>query len=79
MGSHAGLPPAVVVIAGFDMLRDEGEAYAEKLRGAGSPVAPTRVEAHGHGFLHMTGASPGARAAMVKVAHDWRAVLDGVR
>jgi acetyl esterase len=75
---HAGLPPALVVTAGFDLLRDEGDAYADALRQAGSPVVRTRVDAHGHGFLHMTGVSPGARRAMVQVAHDWRAVLDGV-
>lgn len=77
--SHAGLPPALVVTAGFDMLRDEGEAYADKLRDAGSPVVLSRADAHGHGFIHMTGVSPGARQAMVQAAHDWRAVLDGVR
>lgn len=73
----SGLTPALVVTAGFDMLRDEGEAYAEALRSAGSPARLARVDAHGHGFLHMTGVSPGARAAMVQVARDWRAVLDG--
>ncbi|HST60756.1 MAG TPA: alpha/beta hydrolase [Longimicrobium sp.] len=76
---HAGLPPALVVPAGFDMLRDEGEAYADTLHHAGSPVVLTRIDAHGHGFLHMTGVSPGARRAMVQIAHDWRAVLDGIR
>jgi acetyl esterase len=73
----SGLPPALVVTAGFDMLRDEGEAYAEALRSAGSPARLSRADAHGHGFLHMTGVSPGARAAMVQAARDWRAVLDG--
>lgn len=75
----SGLAPALVVVAGFDMLRDEGEAYAVALRNAGSPVALTRVDAHGHGFLHMTGVSPGARQSMGKVARDWRAVLDTSR
>ena len=74
---HSGLPPALVVTAGFDMLRDEGEAYADALRAAGSPVRLTRVDAHGHGFLHMTGVSPGARQAMVQLGRDWRALLDG--
>ena len=71
-----GLAPALVVTAGFDMLRDEGEAYADALRGAGTVVRLTPVDAHGHGFLHMTGVSPGARQALVQVAKDWRALLD---
>jgi acetyl esterase len=73
----SGLAPALVATAGFDMLRDEGEAYADALHAAGSPVRRMRVDAHGHGFLHMTGVSPGARQAMVDIAEAWRAVLDG--
>ncbi|HEX6042423.1 alpha/beta hydrolase [Longimicrobium sp.] len=75
----SGLAPALVVIAGFDMLRDEGEAYALALRAAGTSVALSRVDAHGHGFLHMTGVSPGARQSMVKIARDWRTILDQAR
>ena len=74
----SNLPPALVVTAGFDMLRDEGEAYAEALRAAGNTVRTMRIPAHGHGFLHMTGVSPAARAAMVDVAREWRALLDGI-
>lgn len=73
----SGLPPALLVTAGFDLLRDEGEAYGEALEAAGSPVRRLRLEAHGHGFLHMTGISPGARAAMEEVAAAWREVLEG--
>ena len=73
----SGLPPALVVTAGFDMLRDEGEAYASALQAAGSPARLSRVDAHGHGFLHMTGVSPGARQAMIRIAEDWRALLEG--
>ncbi|HEV3050870.1 MAG TPA: alpha/beta hydrolase [Longimicrobium sp.] len=75
----SGLAPALVATAGFDMLRDEGEAYADALHAAGTPVRRMRADAHGHGFLHMTGVSPGARRAMVDVAEAWRAVLNGVR
>jgi acetyl esterase len=70
------LPPALVVTAGFDMLRDEGEAYADALRGAGSPVRTTRVAGHGHGFLHMTGVAPTARQAVEQYAREWRALLE---
>jgi acetyl esterase len=73
----SGLPPALLVSAGFDLLRDEGEAYADALEAAGSPGRRLRLEAHGHGFLHMTGVSPGARAAMEEVAAAWRELLEG--
>ncbi|HEX5871840.1 MAG TPA: alpha/beta hydrolase [Longimicrobium sp.] len=75
---HSGLAPALVVAAGFDMLRDEGEAYADALHAAGTPTRRVRADAHGHGFLHMTGVSPGARRSMVQIAEEWRALLDGI-
>ncbi|HSU15487.1 alpha/beta hydrolase [Longimicrobium sp.] len=74
----AGLPPALVVTAGFDLLRDEGEAYAAALQAAGTPARVIRFPAHVHGFLHMTGISPAARAAMVRIAEAWRELLDGL-
>ena len=74
-----GLAPALVVTAGFDILRDEGEAYADALEAAGTPVRRIHEPAHGHGFIHMTGISPGADAAMVRVARAWAEVLGGAR
>ena len=46
----AGLPAAYVAVAGFDVLRDEGEAYARKMAAAGVPVALRRHDQLTHGF-----------------------------
>lgn len=72
---HA-LPPALVVTAGFDVLRDEGEAYAEALRAAGNVVRLRRAESLGHGFVNLGGVVPAAHRATIELAREWRALVD---
>jgi acetyl esterase len=54
-GDVTGLPPAYIASAGFDPIRDDGEAYADKLRAGGIPVALSRQADLPHGFLNFVG------------------------
>jgi acetyl esterase len=72
----SNLPPALVITAGFDLLRDEGEAYAQALSSAGNVTRLQKYPSLGHGFIHLTGVCPAARRAMVAIAHEWRTLLD---
>jgi acetyl esterase len=59
---HRGLPPALIITAGFDPLRDSGEAYARKLASAGVATRLSRYEGVIHGFLSLPFARKADRA-----------------
>jgi acetyl esterase len=73
----SGLAPALVITAGFDPLRDEGEDYAAALAAAGVPLLARRFTGLFHTFIHAVGISPACRAAMAEVGGMLRALLDG--
>lgn len=60
----SGLPPAFVLTAECDPLRDEGEQYGEKLKAAGVPVDIKRYDGMPHGFFSFGAALPAAKEAM---------------
>ncbi|MBR8654138.1 alpha/beta hydrolase [Achromobacter sp. Marseille-Q0513] len=56
-----GLPPATVLVCEYDPLRDEGEAYARRLREAGVDARDHRLPGMVHACIHMLGLTPAAR------------------
>lgn len=73
----SGAAPAFVAVAGFDPLRDEGLAYAQRLTEAGVPVQLAREGAMIHGYINLTWLSPGAAAATRRGAEALAAGLQG--
>jgi acetyl esterase len=74
-GDLSGLPPAVVVTAEFDPLRDDGDAYAEALRNAGVRVIHRRFDGLVHGFFGFGPFSSMSRQAIEQVCEDLRELL----
>jgi acetyl esterase len=71
----AGLAPAYVLTAEEDVLRDEGEAYAEALREAGVPTELVRWPGTIHGFFRWLAVTPDAREAVEAVGARLRGAL----
>ena len=74
-GDMTGLPTAYVAVAGFDVLRDEGEAYARSMAEAGVRVALRRHDRLIHGFANATGMGHSNREAMLEACGALRMAI----
>jgi acetyl esterase/lipase len=74
-----GLAPALIYGAGFDMLLDQGAAYAQRLEEAGVKVSYTCFDSLPHGFVAFPSATPVAEAAIKQIARETAAALKGNR
>lgn len=66
----AKLPPSIMTTAGFDLLRDDGAAYAEKLKAAGNDITYIEFESLAHGYVTMTGVVSAAKQAILETAEQ---------
>ena len=76
-GDLSNLPPAIIVTAEFDPLRDEGIAYAEALAAAGGPVRQVAARGHLHTTLTMVDVVLSGAPVRAEMATALRAVFAG--
>jgi acetyl esterase len=76
--SHAKLPPALVITAGYDPLLDEGRAYAERLCAAGAPVTYREFADMVHGFILFGGVIDTANVAVAECCGALRGAFEKV-
>lgn len=74
----SGLPRAIVNLAGFDPLRDDGQEYADALAAAGVPTEVDLEEGLVHGYLSFTAVSPSCKQATERMVQSVAAALDQI-
>ncbi len=68
------MAPALIVTGGYDMLKDEGQAYVHHLRRADTPVQHLHFPRLGHAFINLASVHRESRAAVAQIARQWRAL-----
>lgn len=67
-----GLPPALILVGGYDLLHDDSVVYADRLTEAGVPVTLVEYRGLSHGFINMAATLPGGRLALDQVSSALR-------
>lgn len=78
LGDLSDLPPAFIVTAEFDALRDEGEVYAQRMLDSGSHAVLKRTQGQGHGFINVTPINRAAKQETINMAKDFRQLLNSL-